>query len=238
MKRIIRINIIFLLGVLLNSCGSKSDSESLLAHKSGESSKLIVCIQPFGNVTAGYLAYVKNSLQKDFSIVKILPKINLPRTAFVGIRKRYDANKMLWYLQDLYVKRKYPNETFLVGVTESDLCQNRQNPKKWKGKKGFGSPDYRIMGFKMDDGFYAMGTESWAGPDYQTAGIDQAGAQLLVKLAKTVKPDATLNPNNMVNGQPTPIAGKAFQPSKPQQESLDQLDEVVDKVLAKLRSTK
>jgi hypothetical protein len=146
MKRIIRINIIFLLGVLLNSCGSKSDSESLLAHKSGESSKLIVCIQPFGNVTAGYLAYVKNSLQKDFSIVKILPKMNLPRTAFVGIRKRYDANKMLWYLQDLYVKRKYPNETFLVGVTESDLCQNRENPQKWKGKLGFGSLDYGIMG--------------------------------------------------------------------------------------------
>jgi hypothetical protein len=48
MKRIIRINIIFLLGALLNSCGSKSDPESLLAHKSGQSSKLIVCIQPFG----------------------------------------------------------------------------------------------------------------------------------------------------------------------------------------------
>ena len=155
MKRIIGIYIVFLRGLLLNSCGSKSDSDSRLthksekssgSHKSGESSKLVVCIQPFGNVTAGYLAYVKNSLQKDFSSVKILPKMNLPRTAFVGIRKRYDANKMLWYLQDLYVKRKYPNETFLVGVTESDLCQNRENPKKWKGKLGFGTPDYGIMG--------------------------------------------------------------------------------------------
>lgn len=142
----LKLYFVLFLCVILGACGSKSDSESLLAHKSGESSKLIVCIQPFGKVTAAYLAYVKNSLQKDFSSVKILPKINLPRTAFVGIRKRYDANKMLWYLQDLYVKRKYPNETFLVGVTESDLCQNRQNPKKWKGKKGFGSPDYRIMG--------------------------------------------------------------------------------------------
>jgi archaemetzincin len=146
MKRIIRINIIFLLGVLLNSCGSKSDSESLLTHKSGESSKLVVYIQPFGNVNAGYLAYVKNSLQNDFSSVKILPQINLPRTAFVGIRKRYDANKMLWYLQNLYVKRRYSKETFLVGLTESDLCQNRKNPKKWKVKLGFGSPDYGIMG--------------------------------------------------------------------------------------------
>jgi archaemetzincin len=139
----------------LGACGSKSDPESPLTHKSekssvihksGESSKLIVCIQPFGNVNAGYLAYVKNSLQKDFSSVKILPKMNLPRTAFVGIRMRYDANKMLSYLQDLFVKRQYPNETFLIGVTESDLCQNRENPQKWKGELGFGSPDYGIMG--------------------------------------------------------------------------------------------
>jgi archaemetzincin len=146
MKRIIGIYKVFLLGLLLNSCGSKSDSESLLTHKSGQSSKLIVCIQPFGNVTAGYLAYVKNSLQKDFSSVKILPKMNLPQKAFVPIRRRYDANKMLWFLEDLYIKRKYSKEIFLVGVTEAVLCQNRTNPKKWKGENGFGSPDFRIMG--------------------------------------------------------------------------------------------
>jgi archaemetzincin len=146
MKRIIGIYKVFLLGLLLNSCGSKSDPESLLTHKSGQSSKLIVCIQPFGNVTAGYLAYVKNSLQKDFSSVKILPKMNLPQKAFVPIRRRYDANKMLWFLEDLYIKRKYSKEIFLVGVTEAVLCQNRTNPKKWKGENGFGSPDFRIMG--------------------------------------------------------------------------------------------
>jgi archaemetzincin len=138
--------LVFSLCALLGSCGSKSDSESLMDHESVKSSKLVVYIQPFGTVNPGYLAFVKNSLQKDFSSVKILPKMNLPRTAFVGIRKRYDANKMLWYLQNLYVKRKYSKETFLVGVTESDLCQNRRNPDLWKGKKGFGSPDYGIMG--------------------------------------------------------------------------------------------
>ena len=142
----LKLYFVLFLCVLLGACGSKSDSESLLIHKSGESSKLVVYIQPFGNVNAGYLAYVKNSLQNDFSSVKILPKMNLPRTAFVGIRKRYNANKMLWCLQNLYVKRKYPSETFLVGLTESDLCQNRKNPELWKGKLGFGSPDYGIMG--------------------------------------------------------------------------------------------
>ena len=84
------------LSVIVGACGSKTDSESRLTHKSGESSKLVVYIQPFGNVNPGYLTFVKNSLQNDFSSVKILPKMNLPRTAFVGIRKRYDANKMLW----------------------------------------------------------------------------------------------------------------------------------------------
>lgn len=136
----------FILCVLLSACGAKIDSEPLMDHEKAKLSKLVVYIQPFGTVNLGYLAFVKNSLQKEFSSVKILPKINLPRTAFVGIRKRYDANKMLWYLQNLYVKRKYSKETFLVGVTESDLCQNRRNPDLWKGKKGFGSPDYGIMG--------------------------------------------------------------------------------------------
>jgi len=94
--------------------------------------------------------------------------------------------------------------------------------------------NYRVMGFKMDDGFYTMGTEGWAGQDYQTAGIDQASAQLLVKLAKAVKPDATLTPNNMVNGQPTPIAGKSFTPAKPQAESLN-IESAVNEALAKFR---
>jgi len=91
----------------------------------------------------------------------------------------------------------------------------------------------RYMGFIMKDGFYAMG-DGWGGQDYQTAGIDQASAQLLVKLAKAVKPDATLTPNNMVNGQPTPIAGKAFTPTKPQQESLN-IESAVNEALAKFR---
>jgi len=146
MKRIIGIYIVFLLGLLLNSCGSKSDSENRVTHKSGKSSKLVVYIQPFGNVNPGYLTFVKNSLQNDFSSVKILPKMNLPQKAFVPIRRRYDANKMLWFLEDLYIKRKYSKEIFLVGVTEAVLCQNRTNPKKWKGENGFGSPDFRIMG--------------------------------------------------------------------------------------------
>jgi len=95
-------------------------------------------------------------------------------------------------------------------------------------------PEFRIMGFKMDNGFYAMGSEGWGGESYQTAGVDQAGAQLLVKLAKIVKPDATLNPNNMVNGQPTPIAGKSFKPTKLQAESLN-IEEVVNEALESVR---
>lgn len=137
---------VLFLSVILGACGSKTDSESLVTHKTGESSKLVVYIQPFGNVNPDYLTFVKSSLQNDFSSVKILPKMNLPKKAFVPIRRRYDANKMLWFLEDLYITRKYSNEILLVGVTESDICQNRTNPKEWKDKKGFRSPDYGIIG--------------------------------------------------------------------------------------------
>jgi archaemetzincin len=130
----------------LNACGSKSDLKSVIVHKKEKPRSIVIQIQPFGNVNPGYLTFVKNSLQNDFSSVKILPKMNLPQKAFVPIRRRYDANKMLWFLEDLYIKRKYSKEIFLVGVTEAVLCQNRTNPKKWKGENGFGSPDFRIMG--------------------------------------------------------------------------------------------
>ena len=137
---------VFILCSLLNACGSKSDFKTVIVHKKEKPRSIVIEIQPFGNVNTGYLIFVKNSLYKDFSSVKILPKMNLPQKAIVGIRHRYDANKMLEILQSLYVTRKYPKETFLVGVTESDICQNRQETKKWKGKKGFRSPDYGIMG--------------------------------------------------------------------------------------------
>jgi archaemetzincin len=137
---------IFILCSLLNACGSKSDLKSVIVHKKEKPRSIVIQIQPFGNVNSGYLIFVKNSLFKDFSSVKILPKMNLPQKAIVGIRHRYDANKMLEILQSLYVTCKYPKETFLVGVTESDICQNRQETKKWKGKKGYGALDYGIMG--------------------------------------------------------------------------------------------
>ena len=137
---------VLFLSVILGACGSKSDSESLFTHESGKTCEFVVHIQPFGNVDPDYLTFVKHSLQNDFSSVKILPKMNLPKKAFVPIRRRYDANKMLWFLEDLYITRKYSNEILLVGVTESDICQNRTNPKEWKDKKGFRSPDYGIIG--------------------------------------------------------------------------------------------
>ena len=138
--------LVFCFCVLLGDCGSKSDSVSKRAHESGKTCEFVVHIQPFGNVDPDYLTFVKHSLQNDFSSVKILTKMNLPKKAFVPIRRRYDANKMLWFLEDLYIKRKYSKEIFLVGVTEAVLCQNRTNPKDWKGKNGFGTSDFRIMG--------------------------------------------------------------------------------------------
>lgn len=142
----LKLYLVFCFCVLLGNCGSKSDSVSKRAHESVKTSELVVHIQPLGNVDPDYLTFVKNSLQNDFSSVKILPKMNLPKKAFVPIRRRYDANKMLWFLEDLYIKRKYFKEIFLVGVTEAVLCQNRTNPKDWKGKNGFGISDFRIMG--------------------------------------------------------------------------------------------
>ncbi len=132
--------------LMLNACTTKPNSNSKPSISIEKSRTMSVLIQPFGEVPLGYLQFVKSSLRNDFSEVQILSKIELPQFAFVGFRKRYDANKMLKFLQELYEKRKYSSGTFLVGITQKDICQNRQNPELWKGKKGFGSPYYGIMG--------------------------------------------------------------------------------------------
>jgi hypothetical protein len=91
--------------------------------------------------------------------------------------------------------------------------------------------------FLPDKDHYTLSNNISSG-NYQIVGMDQPGAQLMWKLAKAFKPDTQITPNTLIQGAPTPIAGKAFQPTKPQAESFDQLDEVVNKVLAKLRSIK
>ena len=131
---------------ILNACNTASTNKDIQSKSYNNSRKIVVKILPLGKVPLDYLQFVQSNLQKDFSEVQILPKAELPKFAFVGLRKRYDAQKMLAHLQDIYKKRKFSERTFLVGVTEKDLCQNRQNAKLWKGKKGFGVPDYGIMG--------------------------------------------------------------------------------------------
>ena len=89
--------------------------------------------------------------------------------------------------------------------------------------------------FLPDKDHYTL-SDNVASPDkYQIVGMDQPGAQLMWKLAKAFKSDTQITPNTLIQGAPTPIAGKAFQPTKPQQESLNQLDEEeiksVDQVL-------
>lgn len=76
-----------------------------------------------------------------------------------------------------------------------------------------------------------------SGDNYMIRGMDQAGANMIWKIAKAFKPDTQITPNTLITGAPTPIAGKAFQPYKqPQEESLD-IESTVNEALTKFRKT-
>jgi len=63
---------------------------------------------------------------------------------------------------------------------------------------------------------YKLSATGFTSDRFQIKGLDQAGAQLLWKLAKAYKPDTQITPNTLIDGQPTPIAGKAFKPTPAQ----------------------
>jgi len=63
---------------------------------------------------------------------------------------------------------------------------------------------------------YKLSAGGFTHDNFLIRGLDQAGAQLLWKLAKAFKPDTQVTPNTLVDGAPTPLAGKAFQPTPAQ----------------------
>ena len=63
---------------------------------------------------------------------------------------------------------------------------------------------------------YRLSAQGFTHDNFLIRGLDQAGAQLLWKLAKAFKPDTQVTPNTLVDGAPTPLAGKAFQPTPAQ----------------------
>jgi hypothetical protein len=63
---------------------------------------------------------------------------------------------------------------------------------------------------------YRLSASGFTHENFLIRGLDQAGAQLLWKLSKAFKPDTQVTPNTLVDGAPTPLAGKAFQPTPAQ----------------------
>lgn len=102
------------------------------------------------------------------------------------------------------------------------------------GDNKYGVSSSPYFYFIPDKDHYAMSNNFSVADKYQIRGMDQAGAQLMWKLAKAFKPDTQVTPNTLIAGAPTPIAGKAFQPTKPQAESLD-IDSVVNEALKSIK---
>lgn len=72
---------------------------------------------------------------------------------------------------------------------------------------------YNVEHDSYQPGFNLLGNKNSIGTPnkaYALAGFDQAGAQLLVKIAKAINPDSQLTPNRLIGSEQTPIAGKTF----------------------------
>jgi hypothetical protein len=87
------------------------------------------------------------------------------------------------------------------GVMAVNLYQNSNNSVS----------NAKALFFIPEADHYKMSSTGFQGENFLIRGLDQVGAQLFFQLAKAFKPDTQVTPNTLVDGAPTPIAGKSFQ---------------------------
>jgi hypothetical protein len=87
------------------------------------------------------------------------------------------------------------------GVMAVSIVQNSNNSVS----------NIKALFFIPETDHYKISSTGFRGENFSIRGLDQVGAQLLFKLAKAFKPDTQVTPYTLVDGAPTPIAGKSFQ---------------------------
>ena len=81
------------------------------------------------------------------------------------------------------------------------------------GENKYGVYKYPHFYFLPDKDHFTLSSDISA-DTYLVRGMDQVGANMMWKLAKAFKPDTQITPNTLIQGAPTPIAGKAFKPTQ------------------------
>lgn len=96
-------------------------------------SRVRVALQPLGKVDNALLQVVKTGIHKEFGDINIaiFPAIDLPKSAYYKPRKRYRAEKLLYYLRSYYQINKPGKFNRVLGVTTRDISATKGKYYDW-----------------------------------------------------------------------------------------------------------
>ena len=123
-----------LLSILLTSCKKTETSNLAESNKINTFSNKTIYIQPLGNVSTKYIAFVKKSVKSFYGydcVVK--PQKEITNDMLSPIKKRIDANKALL--------NNKSNDNLLI-ITEKDICH----------KKDIKNPEWGVFGLGLRPG--------------------------------------------------------------------------------------
>jgi archaemetzincin len=139
--------------LLTMACCSVVGVPRARAEKLRPASEIKICLQPLGKYDKRLLAVGARGIEYLYGFtVEILDAKQLPKKAYYEPRKRYRAEKLLYYIDDKIVPEK--DCTAVIGFTKVDISTTKGKRKDW-GILGLGSVDGTsavVSSFRMTRG--------------------------------------------------------------------------------------
>ncbi|RYF80252.1 MAG: Zn-dependent protease [Chitinophagaceae bacterium] len=118
----------------------------------------VVFLQPFGNIAAADVHFVKTALQKVYPFIETKPALALPPSAFSATRNRYRADSLINFLR----RRTAANST-TIGLTNHDISSTKGKHNDW-GVMGLGfcpgnacvASSFRVLKHKRKEQLYKV----------------------------------------------------------------------------------
>lgn len=101
----------------------------LIASRKASTAPIVIALQPFTDFDTSLVSELKESITGayDGTRVVVLPRINLPSSAYYKPRNRYRAEKLVAWLADT----TSPSVTTIVGLTPTDISTTKGEYPDW-----------------------------------------------------------------------------------------------------------
>lgn len=128
MHFLLKCNTLIIFCFILFSCGDVDNAHD--AFSNNTKSIPVIILQPFQGLSKEYTQYLYTEISKVFPKVLINNPIEIPKSTYYPERKRYRADKLIFYL-----KNRTEKGFITIGLTHQDISHTKGKIK-----------DYGIMG--------------------------------------------------------------------------------------------